>query len=345
VLPQEATNAEQEQLEAASPYPSQSQTSVASSGDRLQFRSETNDYGLYRIYYDHRPSYDPDLAVPLDNVCDSGHFNVQPDASLSRPWWSPFGKNPDTAPTSFFAPFLNATVFRLMSWFYSISSLKSLTELQRLVDDVINQDDFRKEDLAGFNAKTEAERLDTQTIKSDATTPSFLDNDGWIVTSVKIPVSCPGFQFDSEEAAPIFEVADLYIRRPLNVLKTAIEEISAERMHIRPFELWWQENADSVPERCYSELYNSDVFLEEQRKLDDSRGFSDMEQPTVENVIAGYMFYSDSTHLANFGTASLWPAYTAFGNISKYIRCKPTSFSIHHQAYFPKVSVRCLALR
>ncbi len=43
----------------------------------------------------------------------------------------------------FFVPFLNATVFRLMNWFYSGSSFKSIAELQSLVDDVILAPDFK----------------------------------------------------------------------------------------------------------------------------------------------------------------------------------------------------------
>jgi hypothetical protein len=61
--------------------------------------------------------------------------------------------------------------------------------------------------------------------------------------------------------------------------------------------------------------------------------------PHLETIIAAYMFWSDSTHLANFGTASLWPLYTFFGNLSKYTRAKPTSNSGYHQAYFPSVSL------
>jgi hypothetical protein len=52
------------------------------------------------------------------------------------------------------------------------------------------------------------------------------------------------------------------------------------------------------------------------------------------------MFWSDSTHLANFGTASLWPLYLFFGNLSKWVRSKPRAGACHHVAYLPKVSNR-----
>ena len=54
------------------------------------------------------------------------------------------------------------------------------------------------------------------------------------------------------------------------------------------------------------------------------------------------MIWSDSTALAQFGTASLWPIYLYIGNQSKYTRAKPTSMSAHHLAYLPKV--RCCVL-
>ena len=59
---------------------------------------------------------------------------------------------------------------------------------------------------------------------------------------------------------------------------------------------------------------------------------------TLETVVAAIMLWSDSTHLANFGNAALWPIYMFIGNLSKYTRAKATSFSAHHLAYIPKVS-------
>ncbi|KAJ7687114.1 hypothetical protein B0H17DRAFT_1203783 [Mycena rosella] len=57
----------------------------------------------------------------------------------------------------------------------------------------------------------------------------------------------------------------------------------------------------------------------------------------LERVILSLMFWSDSTHLASFGDASLWPLYMFFGNQSKWLRGKPRSNVCHHVAYFPKL--------
>jgi hypothetical protein len=42
-------------------------------------------------------------------------------------------------------------------------------------------------------------------------------------------------------------------------------------------------------------------------------------------------------HMANFGTASIWPLYTYFLNLSKYVRARHTSGTCHHIAYIPSV--------
>ena len=51
------------------------------------------------------------------------------------------------------------------------------------------------------------------------------------------------------------------------------------------------------------------------------------------------MFWSDATHLAQFGNASAWPVYLFFGNQFKYLRASPTSGACHPVAFIPTVSL------
>ncbi|KAH9922415.1 uncharacterized protein B0H18DRAFT_935413 [Fomitopsis serialis] len=75
-------------------------------------------------------------------------------------------------------------------------------------------------------------------------------------------------------------------------------------------------------------------MLEEHRKVQAlPRDPSD--PPGTEVAVAPLIVYSDSTRLASFGDASLWPVYLFFGWVSKYIRGKPSSFAAHHLAYLP----------
>jgi hypothetical protein len=120
----------------------------------------------------------------------------------------------------------------------------------------------------------------------------------------------------------------------LDVIQTAFQDAKAQFYHLVPFRLFWKPNPDSEPERVVTDLYNSEAFLEEHEKL--------QQQPKeegcdLERAIAAIMVWSDSTHLANFGQASLWPIYVFFGNQSKYQRGKPSNFAAHHLAYIPSV--------
>lgn len=139
----------------------------------------------------------------------------------------------------------------------------------------------------------------------------------------------------TKDSAPELEVPDVYRRSLLEVFITAVQEESAKSFHYTPFSLFWKPTPESTPKRIYSELYNSDAFLEEHRKV---QQLPPEPGPQYECAIAAGMLWSDSTHLANFGTQSLWPGYSFFGNKSKYGRGKPSQFAAHHFAYIPSVS-------
>lgn len=209
--------------------------------------------------------------------------------------------------------------------------MKSLAELDRLVNDVILADDFQKDHLHGFRASREAKRLDN--LEENPYT-RFSTEDGWIESQVEIALPADEFPLDSENDAPRFTISGLFYRPLLEVIKAAFQETNTERFHFSPFREYWRPSPDAPPERIYSELYTSDAFLKEHEKI--------MSQPPepdciLERVIAGIMLWSDSTHLTSFGNASLWPIYLYVGNLTKYIRGKPTSCSAHHLAYVPKV--------
>ena len=91
-------------------------------------------------------------------------------------------------------------------------------------------------------------------------------------------------------------------------------------------------------QQVYGELYNSDEFINEHKQVQ-NRSPPPPDDPTckLEKVIAALMFWSDATHLANFGTAKLWPIYLFFGNLSKYIHLQPSSGACNHLAYIPSV--------
>ncbi|KAJ7023895.1 hypothetical protein C8F04DRAFT_969620 [Mycena alexandri] len=299
-------------------------------------KTEPNDHGLYKVF-PNRPTHDPEESITLANLCRSPDLLVpeKENPPDSTPWF----------------PFLNPTVARLMAWFHLGSLQKSIAELDALVEDVLLQEDFDPAHLADFSAARENKRLDDAAFASAAA-----DTAGrWLRASVKIKLPAPKVRVP-EEDAPEFEVEGLVYRPLLDVMVEAFQSSHFEQYHITPFEYRWDPkhnpddpdielgardvplNEDGLPvlpdghQVMCGEIYTSPKMLRAHNELPQPP------TPNLETIIAAYMFYSDSTHLANFGTASLWPLYTFFGNQSKYQRAKPTMNADHHQAYFPSVN-------
>jgi hypothetical protein len=295
------------------------------------YHTEANSYGIYHVYEGGPPSYTPNELHTLQHVSDPSTFTSDPAANDNRPWWSSFGSSLNTINNTFFAPFLNATTFRLMTWFYNGSNLKSLGELDRLVREVLLADDFQVQDLHGFRAAREVERMDEW---EDDPESAFSARDGWIETTVKISIPAEKVKNLSEADAPQYSVPGLFLQRPLEVIKAAFCERTAEHFHLSPFKTFWKSSPDSEPQRVISELYTSNAFIKEHENIKSTPRDDGCK---LETVIAAIMTWSDSTHLTSFGNASLWPIYLFLGNLSKYTRGKPSAFAAHHLAYIPKV--------
>jgi hypothetical protein len=197
--------------------------------------------------------------------------------------------------------------------------------------------DFRKEDLADFDVKRETTQFDAYLKNPSDFDPnsgaSFsTPKDGWQEVEVDIQVP-DGQAHGSESDIPIFSVPGLHYRSLTEVIKSAFHDTTARCFHYTPFKQFWSPS-DGQSQRICDELYTSDAMIDAHVEI--------QRQPpepgcTLERVVAGLMFWSDSTHLASFGDASLWPIYLFFGNQSKWLRGKPRTASCHHLAYIPKV--------
>ena len=279
-------------------------------------RTGLNRFGLFREYH-HRPSYDPDHSMPEDELSNChaaqpAEINLIPRAESCRPPW----------------PFQNMSIYLLMEWMITGGNQKSIGEVDRLAKDVLGSKDFRLEDIANFSAHKENKRLDSSE-QHDPSSP--FPGDGWIEKNVRIVV--PTGQKDSEGLGQPFTVPGLQLRSLCKIMKSALADITSRRFHFSPFKRFWKSPLGSEV-RCYDEAYTSDGWIEAHDDL--------QKQPNepgckLEKVILGLMFWSDSTHLTSFGTAKVWPLYMYFANLSKYIRCKPSSGASHHVAYIPSV--------
>jgi len=304
-------------------------------------RTVCNSFGLFREYPS-LPSHNPDDIIstqdltdaPLPPTNDPGPSNA---AFRNGP---PLAKDPASGKeTPSYLPFKNSTTYGLMDWMWSGSAMKSIGEVTRLVD-FLKSDEFNKEDLKGFDLRSETAKydkfLESRDVPEDGVPSS--PRDGWKESEIIIEV--PDGKPHTANNIPTFTVPGLHHRSFVEVLKSAVADVSARSWHYVPFRSLWSTPTSSdqpqpPPQRVYDEIFSSDAMFEAHKKL--------QEQPpepgcTLERVVLSLMFWSDSTHLANFGTMSLWPLYLFFGNQSKWTRGKPRTDSCHHMAYIPKVS-------
>ena len=273
-------------------------------------------FGLWR-HYAHRPSYDPDSIVPNDDLAgsDPNHTSGNPRPTHPGPPW----------------PYQNMSVYRLMTWLNTGSKSKSEGEAQRLVDEVLRAQDFNPLDLHGLNIRRETRLFDS----SEKSLP-LLDSFKKASISIDVPSG------DRDTKPTKFTIPGLRYRTLTSVIQSAFQHPLAHHYHFSPFKLFHKPPGNADSERVYSEVYDSDAFIEEHDRIQ-RHGQLPPDDPHCkrEKIVAALMFWSDVTNLAQFGTMKLWPIYLMLGNLSKYIRARVDSGACHHVAYIP--SVRSLA--
>lgn len=279
---------------------------------RDSLQTAFNAMGLCR-QYPRRPSFEPDkfipsslLATSCPTSCDS-HGTHAPDLPPEPPY-----------------PFPNMTIHRLMTWMNSGSLRKSETEVSRLVNDVIQAEDFNPRDLDGFSVRRSLRALDLSGGNETTTFP-----DDWQETDITLNIPTK-----SANESRSFDIRGFHYRPLVGVICSAFADVQANAFHFLPFKRLWQDPLDNHQERVFDELYTSDSWLAAQDDL--------QRQPkepgcSLERVIAGLMFFSDATHLATFGTAKAWPLYLYFGNLTKYACSAPKSGACHLVGFLPSV--------
>jgi hypothetical protein len=118
---------------------------------RNRLRTAMNSFNLLREYL-YRPSFDPDSFVPTEDLLNSHNST---DTAPLRPLTLP-------------PVHRNETVELLMNWKDSGPSTKSDGEVNRLVNEVLLDPNFKLEDLRGFSAAQENRRMDAAVRWGDA---------------------------------------------------------------------------------------------------------------------------------------------------------------------------------
>lgn len=99
-----------------------------------------NSFGLSRLY-PRRPSFEPDQFIASSLLARISPTVTTHEADRSSNVFAPP------------YPFRNMTIYRLMSWMNSGSSVLSETKVSHLVRDVLMADDFDRNDLENFSVR------------------------------------------------------------------------------------------------------------------------------------------------------------------------------------------------
>ena len=298
------------------------------SADPVHTITNANSFGVFREYF----------IVPSHNPRNPDAFADIPIITTT-PQSQPIGSSlvavsPDTGPwLNLLANSMNRSEDLLLAWM-ATSSGNTPAGMNDLIHNVIAHPDFNPSDLKDFNAVTAIRRFEREHFpKSGATLQA---GDGWKEGSVRIRVPCTRVK-QKESDAPEFIVNGILYRDVVEVIESELKDPDAfNSIHIAPYKEWWCPHPGEDSVRVYSEIYNSDAMLQADTKMRDDLSLVGQEDD-LETFIIAALLYSDSTHLASFGSASLWPIYLFLGNLSKYTRSKPTSFAAHHIAYIPTV--------
>jgi Plavaka transposase len=243
-------------------------------------------------------------------------------------------------PTSYH-PYPNWSSYALGDWFWNRGVVNSKERFGELLE-VLRHPEFKKEDVCttSWDAVDQALSDGIKPIGPDSTSPDKFQivddlSSGWDSTDVVLDIPLP----NRGQGAKVerFTAGALHYRSIVSVIREKMTDPQEfRRRHLQPFELLWQPDLRKDPVPVYGDLYFSNEFRRINTKVQ-NMAISDPSHTGLERVVIALMFWSDSTLLADFGSASLWPCYLFFGNDSKDQRGKPSANLCNHVAYFESV--------
>ncbi|THV06142.1 hypothetical protein K435DRAFT_816014 [Dendrothele bispora CBS 962.96] len=146
-----------------------------------------------------------------------------------------------------------------------------------------------------------------------------------------------GQHWISEKFTPKLIIPDFYHRKVIEIIQNAFQGPAFFDLHLKGFKQYWKPPSGRPTQRVYSEAYTSDRSVEFEEEVYSQLPPSPPGEENIESVVVWIMIWSDSTNLAHFGTASLWPIYIFLGNLPKRFRMKRSEHHAHHLAYIPSL--------
>ncbi|KAG1824196.1 hypothetical protein EV424DRAFT_1538221 [Suillus variegatus] len=186
-----------------------------------------NSFGLSRLY-PRRPSFKPDKFIPSTLLARTCPTAVQETDSPGLP---------NVLPPPF--PFPNMTIYRLVSWMNAGSHKKSEAEIQRLVKDVLQADDFDVKDLEGFSVRRSLRELDR-----DEGGKRIIFPDDWVEADITIDIPTKS----TEEGPKAYTIHGFHYRPLVEVIHAVFADVQARVFHLSPFKRLWKDPLDGHQE-------------------------------------------------------------------------------------------------
>jgi hypothetical protein len=218
--------------------------------------------------YSRKPTYDPEDSISLSDVSDSPTF-IQSDVDTAHQQalssYLPSAVKTASTSNAPFAPFANATIYRLIHFWFGGPPMKTVAELDRLVNDILLQEDFSQYHLQGFRSTRELQRLDNHEPGNVPQLESAAK--GWRESTVKIQVPSDYASKGNQVHAFEYEIPGVFHRSLTELIKEAFQDSIAQAFHFTPFKQFWRPSQDEPPVRLYGDLFSSDAMIEEHEKL------------------------------------------------------------------------------
>ncbi|KAG6905506.1 hypothetical protein DXG01_002327 [Tephrocybe rancida] len=262
-----------------------------------------NTFGMFR-HYQNLPTHDPESNTSADALS-----KIRQTLPLDR--------------AVVYMPYPNYNAFKLGHWYWNEGAQKSQQSFKSLIS-IVGDKNFNPDDVRAVNWK----KINTKLGLNNWDKDEWEEADaGWRVSSVSIQVP-----FHSNTAHPgvhEFVVKSFYHRSLVSVILEKLQQnkMDIPHFHLELYDLMWRTHLQKEPIRLHGKIYTSSSFAKAHSDLQATPHEPGCDLPCY---VVALMFWSDGTHLTDFGTASLTPLYMQFGNDSKYWHCKPSAHLTEH---------------
>ncbi|KAF8834278.1 hypothetical protein BDN67DRAFT_992701 [Paxillus ammoniavirescens] len=257
-----------------------------------------NKFGIGREYH-HRPSHDPDSFLSTEELS-----NIPTNASPTT------AESANASDQSPLWPWPNMTIWLAINLHSS--------EVTQLARQVLLAEDFKTEDLLGFDALMEIKRMGR--VEEMANPEDPFSKDGWQSTPVTIQVPTREKDAGGLGNGKPFTIEGFRFWKITSVIRATFSETSSRWFHLTPFKHIWKSPVTGREQWLNDELYSLDAWNDAHDEIQKQQRTDDCKQ---ERVVAALMFSLDATHLAQFGHA--------------YKRASPNTGPCHPIAFIPSL--------